>query len=167
MHRRSRLLLVVPAATAMVFTGLSPALAGGGDDGHRHGNDVWIVDIDRVEIENDDEARVYFTYECDEDTDDLSAKAHVRQDDSRYATKHKEDVDDCEEGGDAQEDSVLVKRYDGDELDADEDAKVRVTLYEDDDEVDSESDRNVDVEADDNGNGNGHDKDNDKDNGHH
>jgi hypothetical protein len=160
MHRRSRLLLVVPAATAMVFTGLSPALADNGG-GHRNGeDDVRIVEIDRVEIENDDEARVYFTYECDEETDKLSAKAHVRQDDSRYASKHREDVEDCDEG-DEQEDSVLVKRYDGDELNARDDAKVRVTLYEDDDEVDSETDRNVDVEDDDNGNGH------DKDNGHH
>ncbi|MGY1821410.1 hypothetical protein [Geodermatophilus sp. SYSU D00079] len=150
MHRRSRLLLVVPAATAMVFTGLSPALAGGGD--HHDKNDVRIVEIERVEIENDDEARVYFTYECDEDTDNLSAKAHVRQDDARYASKDKEDVEDCE-ADEEQEDSVLVKRHHGDELDADEDAKVRVTLYEDDDEVDSETDRNVDVEDDDNGKG--------------
>ncbi|MGY1635195.1 hypothetical protein ACI78V_00910 [Geodermatophilus sp. SYSU D00742] len=167
MNRRSRLLLVVPAATALVFTGISPALAGGGHDGHHNGHDdVWIVDIDRVEIENDDEARVYFTYECDDDTDDLSAKAVVRQDGTRYESKDKEDIDDCTENGDEQEDSVLVKKDYGDELDADEDAKVRVVLYEDDDEVDSETDYDVDVEDDDDDdddNGNGKDKDN----GHH
>jgi hypothetical protein len=145
--RSARLLLAVPAATALVFTGISPAWAGGDGNGHHHDDDdVRIVEILRVEITDDDEAEVYFTYKCDEDTDDLEAEAKVWQNGTRY--EGREDVKDCKED-EKQEDSVTVEKKRGDSLDADEDAKVTVTLYEDDDEVDEKTDDDVDVEDDD------------------
>ena len=161
--RSSRLLLVVPAVSALVFTGVGPATA---HDGHHHNgnNDVEIVDILRVEITEDDEAEVYFTYKCDEDTKDLEAAARVRQDDARYSGR--EDVKDCEEG-ETQTDSVTVTERRGGELDADEDAKVTVTLYEDDERVDRETDDDVDVEDERNGNGKDKDHDHDHDKDHH
>jgi hypothetical protein len=159
--RSARLLLAVPAATALVFTGMSPAWAGD-DRGHHDDNDVEIVDILRVEIDehDDDKARVYFTYKCDDDADDLQAEATVTQErrgeDSKYETDGKQDVKDCDKG-DTEEDSVLVKKEDGPDLDEDRDAKVTVTLYEDGDEVDEKTDDDVNVVEED-GDGD-HDKD--------
>ena len=83
---------------------------------------------------------MYFTYKCDEDTDDLKAAAKVRQDGTRYETDGRERVKDCEED-ETQEDHVTVEKERGDDLDADEDAKVTVTLYEDGDKVDRETRR--------------------------
>jgi hypothetical protein len=139
---------------------MAPAWAG--DDDHHNGdNDVRIVEILRVEIEDDDdEARVYFTYKCDDNTDDLKAKATVTQErdgeDSKYETDGREEVNNCEDD-ETEEDSVLVKKEDGRDLDEDKDAKVTVTLYENGDEVDEKTDDDVNV-VDDDDNGD-HDKD--------
>ncbi len=64
--RSARLLLAVPAATALVLSGTSPAWAGGDDNGHHHDDDAWaeILEIDdEAELEDDGD-------EVDEETDD-------------------------------------------------------------------------------------------------
>jgi hypothetical protein len=92
--KRSRLLLVVPAATALVFTGISPALAGGGD-GHGHDDDNWaeVISIaDKAQADDDAEyVDVSFDYKCedddgDDDENDFVAKVTLKQDhgDVRY-----------------------------------------------------------------------------------
>ena len=89
----SRLLLAVPAATALVFTGISPALAGGGD-GHGH-DDPWaeVISIDdKAKADEDAEyVDVSFDYKCedddgDDDENDFVAKVTLEQDhgDVRY-----------------------------------------------------------------------------------
>ena len=120
--RAARLLLAAPAATALVFTGISPAWAGGDGDHHHNGDDdcAQIVEILRVEITDDDEAEVYFTYKCDEDTDDLKAAAKVRQDGTRYETDGRERVKDCEEDERRRTTSTVEKERGDDAQDADE-----------------------------------------------
>ncbi len=81
----SRLLLAVPAATALVFTGISPALAGGGD-GH---DDNWaeVISIDdKAKADGDAEyVDVSFDYKCEDDDgddkeNDFVAKLTLKQD---------------------------------------------------------------------------------------
>jgi hypothetical protein len=80
--KRPRLLLVIPAATALVFTGMAPAWAG---DGNRHDDDVSarILSIDNT-ARADDDARyvdVEFRYRCDDgrDREDVSARVTLTQ----------------------------------------------------------------------------------------
>jgi len=66
MHR-SRLLLVVPAVSALVFTGIAPAAAHDGDHGdgdkHRASGEITEID-DTVEAEGRDRVEAEFEYEC-------------------------------------------------------------------------------------------------------
>ena len=79
--RSARLLLAVPAATALVFTGVSPAWAGGDGNGHHDDDDAWakILEIDdEAELEDDgEELEVRFEYKCEEDDKD-SVTADVK-----------------------------------------------------------------------------------------
>ncbi|MBB3084956.1 hypothetical protein [Geodermatophilus sabuli] len=168
MQHRSRLLLVVPAATALVFTGISPALAGGGD-GH-HDDDAWakVVDInDEAELGDDgDELDVTFTYECDDDDDEYDISADVtaknRHEDIRYEG---DKALDC--NGEENEITVTLEKKDEAAEEGDW-VKVTVTINDDDDELAEESEW-VEVVDDDNGDDkdNGDDdKDDDKGKGH-
>ena len=64
--RSVRLLLAAPAATALVFTGISPAWAGDDGNGHHNGDDAWakVLEIDdEAELEDDgDGFEVRFKY---------------------------------------------------------------------------------------------------------
>ena len=158
--RRTRLLLVVPAATALVFTGMSPALAGGGD-GHGHGHDdVWaeVVSIGD-EAEATDDAKsvdVEFEYKCE--GEDLTAKVVLKQgDDVRYEGKSEElecdggkqsetvtldqESHDAVENGEAWV-TVRIVDADGDTLDRERES-VDVTGVGDDDD-DDDKDRHAD-----------------------
>ena len=76
---RSRLLLALPAATALVLAGGTPAWAGG--DGHDHGDDTWakVIEInDEAELDDDEDVlQVMFEYKCEDDDDDGKDTADV------------------------------------------------------------------------------------------
>ena len=161
MHR-SRLLLVVPAATALVFTGVAPAWAGG-DGGHHNGDEAWakVVEIDdEAELGDDgDTLDVTFTYKCeDEDKDNGDeVTADVTAKNEHKDIRYEADGEDLECNGEENEITVTLdvkdeKAEEGDWV------KVTVTISHDDDELAEESEW-VEVVDDDNGH--------DKDNGHH
>jgi hypothetical protein len=145
--RSTRLLVVVPAAAALVLTGLSPAAAHDGDRHHDKNGHNGDIEASVDEIggrahfdEDDEEVRVAFRYDC-EDGDDDHIKAHVKleQDDSLYEGWFKLacDVDDRWV-------AVWLDEEDND-LDVGEDAEVTVTLYDDDDKLDEKSRDDVKV----------------------
>ncbi len=183
---RSRLLLALPAATALVLAGGSPAWAGG--DGHDHGDDTWakVIEInDEAELEDDgDVLQVTFEYKCeDEDDDDEKVTADVKAEDGDISYEADDVELDC--NGEKNETTVDLEKKDdaaeeGDKVD------VTVTINEGDEELDEETKEDVEVVDEENGgdednadkdNGgdkdnagkdNGGDKDNaDKDNGDH
>ena len=175
---RSRLLLALPAATALVLAGGTPAWAGGG---HDHGDDTWakVIEInDEAELEDDgDVLQVTFEYKCeDEDDDDEKVTADVKAEDGDISYEADDVELDC--NGEKNEISVDLEKKDdaaeeGDKVD------VTVTISEDDEELDEETKEDVEVVDEDNGgdedtggkdNGgkDSGDKDNaDKDNGDH
>jgi len=114
----SRLLLAVPAATALVFTGISPALAGGGD-GHDHDNSAEVISIDdKAKADGDAEyVDVSFDYKCedddgDDDKNDFVAKLTLKQDHGEV--RYEGDYDDLTCDGEEQtaEDVRLDKESD-------------------------------------------------------
>ena len=137
---RSRLLLALPTATALVLAGGSPAWAGG--DGHDYGGDTWakVIQIhDEAELE-DDVLQVTFEYKCeDEDDDDNKVTADVKAEDGDIAyeaddveldcnrekneiTTDLEKKDDAVEKGDADKgdaDKANADKDDADKSDAD------------------------------------------------
>ncbi|MGY1691269.1 hypothetical protein [Geodermatophilus sp. SYSU D01105] len=161
--RRSRLLLALPAATALVFTGAAPAWAGG-DDGHHNGDDAWakVVEIDdEAELGDDgDTLDVTFTYKCedDDDKDDITADVTAEKDDIKY------EAEDEELKCDGEENEITVTLDKKDEAAEEGDwVEVTVTISDGDDELDEESEW-VEVVDEENGDDNGH-RDGDKD--HH
>ena len=172
---RSRLLLALPAATALVLAGGSPAWAGG--DGHDHGDDTWakVIEInDEAELEDDgDVLQVTFEYKCeDEDDDDEKVTADVKAEDGDISYEADDVELDC--NGEKNEISVDLEKKDdaaekGDKVD------VTVTINEGDEELDEETKEDVEVVDEENGGDednadkdNGGDEDNaDKDNGDH
>jgi hypothetical protein len=172
--KRSRLLLVLPATTALVFTGISPALAGGGD-GHGH-DDTWaeVISIDD-KAKADDDAEyvdVSFDYKCeDEDGDDekndFVAKVTLKQDDGDV--RYEGEFDDLTCDGDEQtaEDVRLDKKSD----DAVENGEAWVTVRIVDEEGDTLDRKRESVEVegvddDDKHHDHDHDKHHDHDHGH-
>jgi hypothetical protein len=96
--RRTRLLIVVPAATAAVLAGMSPAAA---DDGHHHDIEASVDDIGERARAHDDEVDVSFKYSCDDGRKDhIRAEVTLEQEqrgpDTRYDGTFKVacDVDD-------------------------------------------------------------------------
>ena len=159
---RSRLLLALPAATALVLAGGSPAWAGG--DGHDHGDDTWakVIEInDEAELEDDgDVLQVTFEYKCeDEDDDDEKVTADVKAEDGDISYEADDVELDC--NGEKNEITVDLEKKDdaaekGDKVD------VTVTINEGDEELDEETKEDVEVVDEENGG----DEDNaDKDNG--
>ncbi len=156
--QRPRLLLVVPAATALVFTGISPAWAGGGD-GH---DDVWaeIVSIED-EADADDDAervRVEFTYKC-EDDDGVTAKVTLKQDDD---VRYEGESDDLECNGEENSEEVELSKEGEDDVENGE-ARVTVRIRYDDETLDRETE-SVEVEGvEDDGGGRNGDRNGDDD----
>jgi hypothetical protein len=165
MNRR-RLLLALPAATALVLAGGSPALAGG--DGHSD-DDTWakVIEInDEAELEDDgDVLQVTFEYKCEDDDDDDKVTADVKAEDGDISYEADDVELDC--NGEKNEITVALevvedyeKAEEGDKVD------VTVTITEDDEKLDEETKEDVEVVDKDNGDKDNGDKDNgDKDNG--
>jgi hypothetical protein len=147
--RSARLLLVAPAATALVLTGVSPAWAAG-DDGNHNGDDASakVLEIkDEAEVKDDgDEVKVSFKYECEDNSKDVTA--HVKlENDARY---EKDDVDlDCD--GDEHWKTVTLEKKGHDEVEKGDDVEVTVKIEENGDELDKKTE-DVEIKED-----NGHD----------
>jgi hypothetical protein len=169
--RSSRLLIVLPAATALVFAGAAPAMAGGD---HHDNDDAWakVLDIgDEAELDDDGhELEVKFEYKCEDgDDDDVSAdvvaeKDRKHGDDTTYEVS---DVDlKCD--GDARWITVTLKHDEGDVLEDGDEAEVTVTLTAGDESLDSETET-VDVvdDVDDDDDGDHHKRHHDDDDKHH
>ena len=165
MHR-PRLLLAVPAATALVFTGLAPAAADEG--GGRHGDDAWakVVSIaDEAEATKDAaEVTVEFDYKCE--GEDITATVVLEQDhgDVRYEAELEEKKDDLTCDGDKHTaEATLEPVKDSEDV---ENGKAEVTVtFEDEDgeELDSLTEKVEVVGVEDDG---GHDGKGQRDEGH-
>jgi hypothetical protein len=145
--RSARLLLVVPAATALVFTGLSPASAT--DDHNGHGGDAWakVLEIDdEAEVkDHGDEVEVRFKYKCEDDGEDVEARVTL-DNDARY---EQDDVElDCD--GDAHWKTVTLEKKGHDEVEDGDDVEVTVKIKANGDELDEKTE-DVEVEDDHNG----------------
>ena len=149
---RSRLLLTLPAATALVLAGGSPALAGG--DGHDHGDDAWakVIEInDEAELEDDgDVLQVTFEYKCDDDDDKVTADVKAEDGDISYEA---DDVElDC--NGEKNEITVDLEKKD-EAAEKDDKVDVTVTINENGEELDEETKEDVEVVDEENGDDNG------------
>ena len=161
---RSRLLLTLPAATALVLAGGSPALAGG--DGHSD-NDTWakVIEInDEAELEDEGELlKVTFEYKCEEEDEDsvtADVVAENKDEDLRYEA---DDVNlDC--NGEKNEITVDLERdEDSEKAEEGDKVDVTVTINENGDELDSKTKEDVEVVDEENGDkGNGDNDDNGK-----
>lgn len=162
--KRSRLLLVVPAATALVFTGISPALAGGGD-GHGH-DDKWaeVISIsDEADADKDAEyVDVSFDYKCEDDDgddekNDFVAKVTLKQDDGDV--RYEGEFDDLEcDGKEQTADDVRLDKESDDAVENGE-AWVKVRIVDEDGETLDRKWESVDVKGVDDDD---HDHDHDK-----
>jgi hypothetical protein len=167
---RSRLLLALPAATALVLAGGSPALAGG--DGHSD-NDTWakVIEInDEAELEDEGELlKVTFEYKCEEEDEDsvtADVVAENKDEDLRYEA---DDVNlDC--NGEKNEITVDLERdEDSEKAEEGDKVDVTVTINENGDELDSKTKEDVEVVDEENGDKGNGDKGNggNDDNGKH
>lgn len=144
--RRTRLLVVLPAAGALLFTGLAPAAAG--DDYDRHHDDrlaAKVLDIDDEADANrrGTEVSVTFDYKCWGDERDLVARVALRQDGARFSGSSDRDFE-C--NGRTQSKTVTLEDSGGRLENGD--ARVRVRLLDDDGDVLSERiERGVEVEG--------------------
>jgi hypothetical protein len=164
MHR-PRLLLVVPAATALVFTGLAPAAADEG--GGHHGDDAWarVVSIDEEAEATKDaaEVTVEFDYMCE--GEDITATVVLEQDhgDVRYEAELEEGDDLTCDGDKRTAEATLEPVKDSEDVENGE-AEVTVTFEDEDgEELDSLT---ADVEVEGAEDGGGHDGENQRDEGH-
>ncbi|WP_448624571.1 hypothetical protein [Geodermatophilus sp. URMC 64] len=127
---RSRLLLVFPATTALVFTGLSPAWAHGDYDHHGPSAEVLSIDDDVRANDDGDKAWVSFDYRCRGEEKDIDVEVDLRQGDAHLeADFNGKGVLDCD--GDRHTLTVTVRDR-GDDL-RNDDADVRVRFEEADD----------------------------------
>jgi hypothetical protein len=153
---RSRLLIALPAATAMVLAGGSPALAGG--DGH-HDDDTWakVVEIDDEAELEDDVLKVTFEYRCEEE-DKNSVTADVVAENEDKDIRYSKDDEDLDCNGEKNEITVDLDRDKGSEK-AEEGDKVdvTVTITEDDKVLDEETKEDVEVVDEENGDHHKHD----------
>jgi hypothetical protein len=167
--RRTRLLVVLPAAGALLFTGLAPAAAGDYDDRDRGRDDAWaeVLSIgDEAELERGgDQVEVTFKYKCEDgDRDDEDVTADVVLDNrGRY------EADDVALRCNGRAQSVTATLDQESDREAREGgrAHVTVTLTADDDVLDSDTERVRIVDED---NRNGRDRDgrhHDDDKRHH
>ena len=158
--RRSRLLLALPAATALVFTGVAPAWAGGDD--HHNGDDAWaeVVEIDdEAELGDDgDTLDVTFTYKCDDDDDDDDISADVTAKNWHKDIRYEAEDEKLDCNGEENEITVTLDKKDEAAEEGDH-VKVTVTISDGDDELDSESEWVKVVDEDNGDNGDKDDKD--------
>jgi hypothetical protein len=164
--RRSRLLLALPAATALVFTGIAPASAGDDHPKHDNGGDAWaeILEIDdEAELRRGgDRLEVRFEYKCDDDGEDVTADVRARNErkDIRYEANG---VDlDC----DKDDITVTLEKKDEEAEEGDR-VDVRVTINANGDQLDRETEEDVEVVDDDNGDRRDGDHHHDDDKDHH
>ena len=132
---RPRLLLAVPAATALVFTGVAPAWAGEGD-GHDDVSAEVISIGDEAQADDDAEyVDVEFDYKCEHDDDDhdVSAKVTLKQDGDDVRYEGKSDALDCD--GKEQTEEVRLYKDSRDEVENGE-AWVTVRIRHDDKTLD-------------------------------
>jgi hypothetical protein len=161
--RSTRLLIVLPAATALVFTGLAPASANDNDRDRNGRLSAEVTDIDRHAQANDrgTRVRVTFDYECRGDDDDITTRVVLKQRGARFDTKF--------DGGlycnGREHSKTVVLRDSGGRL---ENGDARVTVRFDDGrrglDDDTESVRVRGVDRDDDRD---RDRDNDRDKEHH
>jgi hypothetical protein len=158
--RSVRLLLAAPAATALVFTGISPAWAGDDDWDHHDGDaSAEVIRIGgEAELRDDgNKLAVRFKYECEDNGEELEADVKA-ENDSEYK---KNGVDlDCD--GDEHWITVELKQKSDDEAkDGDEvDVTVKIDVPGGDDAEKTRKDVEVVDDFSDH-----HDHDHDKD--HH
>jgi hypothetical protein len=125
--RSARLLLAAPAATALVFAGMSPALAGD-DDWDHHGDDDASAEVHRIggeaELRDDgNKLAVRFKYECEDNDEELEADVKA-ENDSEYK---KNGVDlDCD--GDEHWITVELKQKSDDEAKEGDEVDVTVKI---------------------------------------
>jgi hypothetical protein len=148
--KHPRLLLVVPAATALVFTGMSPALAGGGD-GHDENSAEVISIADEATADDDAEyVDVSFDYKCDDDDgdddeNDFVAKVTLKQDDGNVRYTGEFDDLTCDGEDQTAEDVRLDK--DSDDAVENGEAWVKVKIVDADDETLDRKWESVDVDG--------------------
>ena len=87
--RKTRLLIAVPAAAGLVFTGLAPAAANSYDDGRNGHASARVLSIDDEAQANGRGTRVEvtFDYRCRGDEDDITTKVTLRQGHARFSTE--------------------------------------------------------------------------------
>ena len=81
--RRSRLLIVIPAVGALVFTGLAPASADPGDRNRKVSAEIVRIDDD-ARVNDRGRIRVEALYRCDGNGDRIETNVTLRQRDARY-----------------------------------------------------------------------------------
>jgi hypothetical protein len=140
--RHTRLLIAVPAAAGLVFTGLAPAAANSSDDGRNGHTSARVLTIDDEADANGRGTRVEvtFDYRCRGDDDDITTKVTLRQGNARFSTEF-EDRLAC--NGRSHEKTVVL-RDSGKRLHNDD---ARVTVRFKDGKTLSEKSRRVEVEG--------------------
>jgi hypothetical protein len=148
--KHPRLLLVVPAATALVFTGMSPALAGGGDWHDENSAEVISIADEATADDDAEYVDVSFDYTCedddgDDDANDFVAKVTLKQDYGNVRYTGEFDDLTC----DGEEQTAEDVRLDKDSDDAVEngEAWVKVKIVDADDEVLDRKWESVDVDG--------------------
>jgi hypothetical protein len=125
----SRLLVAVPAAAALVFTGLSPASANPDDKGKQR-DSAKILDVGDAygHGNRSDRLSVEVTYECDSKDDKGWLKVTLTQDNRKKAKYEGDARAKCD--GDENEKKVTLHRVDKERLGyaRNGDAKVEVKL---------------------------------------
>ena len=159
--KRSRLLLALPAATALVLAEGSPALAGG--DGHE--NDDTYAEVISIADEADatedaSEVTVDFDYKCEGEGITATVVLEQNHGDVRYEDELKQEDDELTCDGEEQTATATLKPVDDSKDVENGKAKVTVTFEDEDgEELDKKSEK-VEVEGVDDNGDNG-----DKDNG--
>jgi hypothetical protein len=142
--RKTRLLIAVPAAAGLVFTGLAPAAANSYDDGRNGHASARVLSIDDEAQANGRGTRVEvtFDYRCRGDEDDITTKVTLRQGHARFSTE----FDGRLRCNGRSHEKTVVLRDSGKRLDNDG-ARVTVRFKDDDDKTLSEKSRRVEVEG--------------------
>jgi hypothetical protein len=87
--RHTRLLVAVPVAAGLVFTGLAPAAASPNEDGRNGHPSARVLSIDDAAEANlrGTRVEVTFDYRCRGDEDDITTKVTLRQGNARFSTE--------------------------------------------------------------------------------
>ena len=104
--RRSRLLIVLPAVGALVFTGLAPASADPGDRDRKVSAEIVRI-VDDARVNDRGRIRVEAVYRCDGNGDKIKTTVTLKQRDARYEGEVKGGLD-CD--GDKHRQVVRLER---------------------------------------------------------